>query len=88
MPSYTYKCNNCGYIFELILPMAQNDTPTFEPCPQCHSATVLQIIVTPPQISESDILSIPKRLSGEWKDFMGRIAQKNPGSEIEKSKMF
>lgn len=33
MPIYEYRCSQCGTEFELMLPLAQRDSPT--PCPRC-----------------------------------------------------
>ncbi|MFP4417420.1 MAG: FmdB family zinc ribbon protein [Chitinispirillaceae bacterium] len=34
MPIYEYKCRECGYVFEELMPLTASSTP---PCPHCNS---------------------------------------------------
>lgn len=37
MPTYEYKCDDCEYAFEKILPMARSKEP--QDCPECEGST-------------------------------------------------
>lgn len=41
MPTYEYKCENCGYQFDIIQSM--KDTPLTE-CPECHKNKLKKLI--------------------------------------------
>lgn len=40
MPVYDYKCNNCGYKFEVYRSVNETDTPE---CPNCHSKDTVKV---------------------------------------------
>ena len=88
MPHYSYRCNSCGQIFELILSMKDHSVPTTEPCPRCRATTVQQVITYTPQIVPRETLTIGKKLPGEWKNFLHRLDQKNPGSNMKNVKIY
>ena len=37
MPTYDYQCSGCGMHVELVLPIADRDTPCTVPCTECGS---------------------------------------------------
>lgn len=44
MPQYTYKCNNCGELFELNL-SPRDDLQNLRKCPKCNKKTGKKIII-------------------------------------------
>ena len=47
MPSYTYRCKDCGHTFEEVHSVVNRKVPEGQPCPSCkHQACVEQIIVS------------------------------------------
>lgn len=45
MPTYDYRCEDCGAVTESTRPMSQrNETP---PCPECGSETHLVLLSAP-----------------------------------------
>lgn len=40
MPNYEYECRKCGHQWEDIQTIAERDTPTTLPCPQCEALEV------------------------------------------------
>jgi putative FmdB family regulatory protein len=40
MPNYEYLCRKCDHHWEDIQTIANRDTPTEQPCPQCGAAAV------------------------------------------------
>ncbi|MFA5833976.1 MAG: FmdB family zinc ribbon protein [Bacteroidota bacterium] len=41
MPTYDYKCSNCGHLFEEVQSMKD---PHLTKCPNCHNETLLRLI--------------------------------------------
>lgn len=81
MPTFSYRCNECGQLFEKYLKMNQNDIPTFEPCPYCKSHTVNQIITSSPGFGDSYSLG-HHPIPDDFKGLLKRIKEKNPGSNV------
>lgn len=81
MPTYSYKCNNCNYSFELIRKMSENEIITHEPCPQCNSFSIIQQITSPTARVDSYSLGRHK-LPEDWKSYLKKIKEINPGSNI------
>lgn len=81
MPTFSYKCNNCGSLFELILKINENDVPTTEPCPYCKQLSVSQTISFAPPLADPYSLGRYHQ-SDEWRGILKGIKNKNPGSNI------
>lgn len=87
MPEYTFRCNKCGQTFTRFLSLSDRCNPTKEYC--CSDElTIEQIILTPPQVVGRDTLSFSKRLPGEWKDFLHKLEQKHPNSNMKNTKIY
>lgn len=41
MPTYEFRCRDCGEEFELLLPMSHEEMPL---CPECNSENVEKLI--------------------------------------------
>jgi putative FmdB family regulatory protein len=81
MPTFSYRCNQCGQIFELILKIGQNDSPVVEPCPYCRKFAVQQIITSSPLFGDSYSLG-HHPLPDDFKGLLKRIKEKNPGCNV------
>lgn len=81
MPTYSYKCYQCGHLFELVLKMSDHDLPTQEPCPYCQGFTIHQIITHSPLFGDSYSLG-HHPLPDDFKGLLKRIKDKNPGSNV------
>jgi putative FmdB family regulatory protein len=81
MPTYNYKCSNCGHEFEQFLSMKDNDKPTHEPCIKCNQLTIKQIIIQSSLVTEINVEQKYKQPE-DWKAFLRHIKRKNPGSNI------
>ena len=44
MPIYDFKCNNCGYITEMMRKMSESNTTT---CPKCAQETFEKLLSAP-----------------------------------------
>lgn len=47
MPTYNYKCENCGYEHEEMLKISERKKPETEPCSECNKLAVKQLIQSP-----------------------------------------
>jgi putative FmdB family regulatory protein len=81
MPTFSYRCNQCGQMFDLILRIGQNDVPTVEPCPYCKKFTVQQIITSSPLFGDSYSLG-RHPVPDDFKGLLKCIKEKNPGSNV------
>jgi putative FmdB family regulatory protein len=45
VPAYDYECQECGRVFDLIVPMRERDS--VGPCPSCASGNVRRRFTTP-----------------------------------------
>lgn len=43
MPTYDYRCEDCGHEFELVLSISEHDKTT-PACPKCQSQRVQQTV--------------------------------------------
>ena len=43
MPTYEYRCRECGKVFDRVEPLAEHGGKT-PPCPQCGSRRVEQVL--------------------------------------------
>lgn len=76
MPTYSYKCDNCDMIFQLILKMAEMDEPTQEPCPTCKHLRVRQLI-TPVAFGGEKI-----QATGGFKEVIQKIKEREPHNNL------
>lgn len=84
MPVYDYECQKCGHIFELVLKMSEREKPTIEPCPECKTVSIKQIITRAIPLGDPVRLGI-SRLPSDWCDFLKDIKNKNPGCNVNES---
>lgn len=81
MPTFSYKCNSCQKIFEVVLRIGENDRPVIEPCPYCHQTTVQQTITSAAPLADPYSLGRYHH-TDEWRSILKGIKEKNPGSNI------
>jgi putative FmdB family regulatory protein len=84
MPAYDYECNTCGHTFELILKISDHEKPTIEPCPECKTISVKQIITRAIPFGDPVRLGI-SRLPSDWCEFLRGVKKRNPGSNVNES---
>jgi putative FmdB family regulatory protein len=46
MPSYSYKCSNCGHTFDEIHSVDSRKDPESKPCPNCDESNHVKQIIT------------------------------------------
>ena len=82
MPTYDYRCDNCGYTFEQVMPISQRKVPEGR-CMECNDGVVRQVIGTP--YFAYDNISSPghlKKNPGCMKDKLKHIKETQPGATM------
>ena len=59
MPTYDYRCDNCGYTFEQVMSISQRKVPEGR-CMKCNDGDVRQVVGTP--YFESDNISSSQKV--------------------------
>lgn len=79
---YEYRCNECGYQFEVLKPVSKREEPTREPCPECGKENcVVQLAASGVAMIDSMRLGM-KKPDGAFQENLSRIHQNVPGSEL------
>jgi len=47
MPTYDYRCQNCGVVFEVHATIAEKRAGLAPKCPDCHGDNVRQVLRAP-----------------------------------------
>jgi len=81
MPTYTYQCKKCEFVFEQVLPISKRYEPEAVPCPECNEFSVHKLIDTPP-LADPVRLGRIKPPEG-FKDVLRNIRDRNPGSVLD-----
>ena len=87
MPHYDFVCTECSTAFELILPMAEYNKPTTEPCPKCGLTKIEQVLGANPCI-DSVNLGIRKPDREFQREILGRMKKQIPKNRIGQSGRF
>jgi len=86
MPTYEFKCHDCGHEFERMLKMADYKLPESEPCPNCGEYKVTRHITAnglSAMKTHYGLDDARKKLPSEFKETMNLIKKGNPGSTIK-----
>ena len=80
MPTYDYRCDNCGYTFEEFQTIANRKVPEGR-CVECNNGDIRQVIGTP--LFAYDNISSPVHLKKppRWmKDKLQEVKRTQPGA--------
>jgi|TARA_B100000424_G_scaffold67103_1_gene49639 putative FmdB family regulatory protein len=78
MPTYDYRCDNCGYTFEEVVPISQRKVPEGR-CMKCNNGDIRQVVAAP--YFAYDNISSPghKKSTPSWmKDKLKEIKRNQP----------
>jgi putative FmdB family regulatory protein len=81
MPTYGYKCKDCGHTFEKFCSIANRGKPLGEPCPECNKITVEQQIGGAGVVPDSIMLG-RKPVDEGFNEVLARIHENTPGSNL------
>ena len=81
MPTYQYKCNECGNEFEEIHRVADREIPVDTLCEICGQGNIELV----PQLLTTISMrgSWRQHTSDGWKDRLKEIKRSNPGSRLD-----
>ena len=82
MPTYDYRCDNCGYTFEQVMPISQRKVPEGR-CMESNDGNIRQVIGTPD--FAYDNISSPvhlKKTPGWMKDKLKEVKKSQPGATM------
>lgn len=82
MPTYDYKCKNCGNSFDKLLKIKERFAPENEACPSCGNVGDVILYVSSPKIV-SEVGSLLSKTSDGWKDRLKQIKKNNIRSTIK-----
>ena len=80
MPTYQYKCSNCGYEFEAFRKISQRKIPEGR-CVECNDGDVRQI-PTSTSVMYTMRDGFRRHTSDGFKDRMKEIHRTTPGSQL------
>lgn len=81
MPTYTYECKKCGFMFEEIKTISLRYEPESKPCPECHEFAIHKLVDCPP-LADPVRLGRIKAPDG-FRDVLRNIRDRNPGSVLD-----
>ena len=82
MPTYTFECTRCDYIFKLYLKI--NDPRDFN-CPNCNyeNSVIRQILLTAPALGDPVRMGITKPPAG-FRQILKNVQDKVPGAKKQR----
>jgi putative FmdB family regulatory protein len=80
MPTYDYKCENCGDTQELILTIARMNEPVDTPCPKCDEVAVKRHITGASRIVSGTGSGL--NFSSGWNDILKGVQSGHPRSNL------
>jgi putative FmdB family regulatory protein len=81
MPTYDYRCQDCGYSFEKLTKVDDRMRPTEEPCPNCSKSNI-QFIIGAPHVGDPVAMGAVK-LDPKLRRKFEAIRRAHPGSTIK-----
>ena len=81
MPTYLYRCNECGNEFEEIHRIADREIPVDKLCGICGRGNIQLAPQMPSMVSMRD--GWRRHTDQGWKDHLKQIKRNNPGSNLD-----
>lgn len=78
MPTYDYRCEACGKIWDSFELISNRDKPCKEECPHCGEKKVARHIGEFPNMATDSNLTANKKTGGQWNDLMGKMKNYTP----------
>lgn len=78
MPNYEYECRKCEYQWADIRTIAERDTPTTLPCPQCHALEVARGWNHAPTMGVDGSLKPSKGFTERMEGIRSKLGKYNP----------
>ncbi len=81
MPLYEYYCDNCEYLFETEVKMADRLKPTTQPCPSCEKSDKITQYIGISHIGDPVSLGI-KRVPNGFNEVLRNIQREHPTGHV------
>ncbi len=78
MPTYDYRCESCGEIWDSFQMISNRDKPCKEKCPYCGKKKVVRHIGEFPSMATDTTLTANKKTGGQWNDLMHKVKSYTP----------
>ncbi len=76
-------CKKCDYHFDKMLRMDDRDIPLNEPCPNCNETNCVVRDYSNQHYELTDSWRLGRlKTPKPWREFLNKIAAKNPGSSV------
>lgn len=85
MPTYDFRCKDCGETFEVLCKISEMDDP--RPCKHCGSDNTEKFIGGAPGLGDSASLGLVKPPAG-FRDVLKNIAERNPHSTLKETSRY
>lgn len=82
MPTYDYRCTNCGETFTKLLKIVDREQPTHEGCPMCDEKTVEMLVGGNYAFMSPEALG-RKKPPEDFRELLRRIKKANPKGHIK-----
>ncbi len=82
MPTFSYKCDNCGHTFDKFLRIDKHLEPTNCPCDKCGKCAINQVIMVGPLVGDPFSFGEKRRAPQDWRYFLKELKRKNPNSNV------
>ena len=78
MPTYDYRCEDCGEIWDSFELVSNTDRPCKENCPHCDEKKVVRHIGEFPNMATDSNMTANVKTGGQWNDLMGKMKNYTP----------
>ena len=78
MPSYDYRCEACGKIWDLFTTVSNRDKACKQKCPYCGEKKVIRHIGEFPSMATDSTLNANTKTGGQWNDLMHKMKSYTP----------
>lgn len=82
MPSYDYKCTECGCTFTRSSKIEERNEPCEAPCPECGEYSIVKCLNAPAFKTRVGTHDLTKKMPSDFKENMAAIKRGNKGSTI------
>ncbi len=83
MPTYDFRCKECGHTFEKMLKFAEREAyPQENRCPECGDGEIEQYIAAPCGFTTPESLG-RKKAPDSFRELLRNMKKAHPGSTIK-----
>lgn len=80
MPTYDFKCEECGHVFTVLCKISERES---QECPECKSKKYQSHHTSAPTMGDAVRMGV-RKAGGDFKEVISKIHSKTPGSNLNK----